>query len=170
MQHTYTISGMTCSGCQAKVQELLATVPGVKRVTIDLNKGNATLDMEQHVPTSTLQVALAGYPKYQLAETHQILLVVMKEEEKKSWIRTYQPILLIFGYITATTLLLEISTGGNSFDLMRWMRHFMAGFFLIFSFFKLLDLKGFAESYATYDIVAGKWPPWGYLYAFMELG
>jgi hypothetical protein len=45
----------------------------------------------------------------------------------------------------------------------------MAGFFLIFSFFKLLDLRGFADSYATYDIIAKKWHGWGYIYPFLEL-
>jgi hypothetical protein len=50
------------------------------------------------------------------------------------------------------------------------MQNFMAGFFLTFSFFKILDLKGFAESYASYDIVARHWRTWGYIYAFIELG
>ncbi|MFN2440725.1 MAG: MauE/DoxX family redox-associated membrane protein, partial [Chitinophagaceae bacterium] len=50
------------------------------------------------------------------------------------------------------------------------MQNFMAGFFLVFSFFKLLNLKGFAESYSTYDIIAKKWLGWGYVYAFIELG
>lgn len=45
----------------------------------------------------------------------------------------------------------------------------MAGFFIVFSFFKLLNLKGFAESYAMYDVVAKKWDGWGYGYAFTEL-
>ena len=45
----------------------------------------------------------------------------------------------------------------------------MAGFFLVFSFFKLLNLKGFAESYSMYDILAKRWNGWGYLYAFAEL-
>lgn len=49
------------------------------------------------------------------------------------------------------------------------MGHFMAGFFLVFSFFKLLDLQGFVESYSMYDIVATKWKGWGYIYAFTEL-
>ena len=53
--------------------------------------------------------------------------------------------------------------------MMRWMNHFMAGFFLVFSFFKLLNLKGFAVSYAMYDIVAKKWNGWGYVYIFVEL-
>jgi len=45
----------------------------------------------------------------------------------------------------------------------------MAGFFLTFSFFKLLNLKGFAESYSMYDIIAKRWSGWGYLYGFLEL-
>ena len=50
------------------------------------------------------------------------------------------------------------------------MRYFMAGFFLVFSFFKLLNLKGFAESYVMYDVLAKQIPVWAYLYAFVELG
>ena len=57
----------------------------------------------------------------------------------------------------------------EKFDTMQWMRHFMAGFFLVFSFFKMLNLKGFAESYAMYDIIAKRIPVWGYIYAFTEL-
>ena len=52
---------------------------------------------------------------------------------------------------------------------MIFMRVFMAGFFLIFSFFKMLDLKGFANSYSMYDIIAKKITVWGYIYAFLEL-
>ena len=49
------------------------------------------------------------------------------------------------------------------------MNIFMAGFFLTFSFFKMLDLKGFADSYAMYDIVAKKIKAWGFIYPFIEL-
>ncbi len=45
----------------------------------------------------------------------------------------------------------------------------MGGFFLVFSFFKLLNLRGFAESYGMYDIVAKRWQGWGYTYPFVEL-
>ena len=45
----------------------------------------------------------------------------------------------------------------------------MAGFFLVFSFFKLLNIKGFADSYAMYDLVAARWRTWGLIYPFVEL-
>lgn len=170
MTHTYSVTGMTCSGCQAKVQSLLSKVPGVKNVTLDLPKGEATIDMDKHISATQLKEALKDYPKYQLAETnhnHHTVVSPVTEEEKKSWLQTYKPILLIFGYITVITLLAEWVQG--DFIWMRWMNHFMAGFFLVFSFFKLLDLKGFAESYSMYDIVAKRWNGWGYVYAFIEL-
>jgi copper chaperone CopZ len=168
MTHTYKVSGMTCSGCQAKVQGLLSKVNGVNDVIIDLPKGEATISMDKHVPAQELKEALADYPKYQLSEMEHIKpAVVIPTEENKSWLETYKPILVVFGYILGASLVTEWNTG--NFDLMRWMQHFMAGFFLVFSFFKMLDLKGFAESYAMYDIVAKKWSSWGLLYAFIEL-
>ena len=170
MTHTYNVSGMTCTGCQAKVQNVLSKVKGVKDVSIDLSKGEATIDMEKHVPTTDLQDALKDYPKYQLSEAnhqHHAVISVVEEDETKSWAETYKPILLIFGYIIGITLLVEWMHG--EFAWMRWMNHFMAGFFLVFSFFKLLNLKGFAESYSMYDIVAKRWNGWGYVYAFTEL-
>ena len=44
------------------------------------------------------------------------------EETEKTWLETYKPILLVFGYILGATLLVEVAAGG--FDWMRWMRHF----------------------------------------------
>ena len=49
------------------------------------------------------------------------------------------------------------------------MNHFMGGFFLIFSFFKLLDLQAFAEAYRRYDILARRFPAYGWVYPFLEL-
>ena len=39
----------------------------------------------------------------------------------------------------------------------------------MFSFFKLLDLPGFADAYRSYDIVARAWFAWGFVYPFVEL-
>jgi len=62
----------------------------------------------------------------------------------------------------------RLTVKGN-FNWETWTQNFMAAFFLVFSFFKMLDIKGFAESYATYDIAAKKWMWWGYVYPFIEL-
>ncbi len=167
MTHTYKISGMTCEGCKAKVSHLLGKVKGVEEVKIDLEKGEATLSMSKHVDTVELKEVLKDYPKYQLSEKEHDPTPQLLEENQRTWFETYKPVLLIFGYITTVTLLLQLKN--DAFQLRQWMNQFMAGFFLVFSFFKLLNIKGFAESYAMYDIIAKRWNFYGYIYAFIEL-
>ncbi|RCH55422.1 heavy-metal-associated domain-containing protein [Mucilaginibacter hurinus] len=171
MTHTYNITGMTCSGCQYKVQGLLSKIPGVTQVDVNLDNGTADVTMNEHIATSVLKEALKDYPKYQLSEhlTHAPLYSATFEdsEDGRSWFATYKPILLVFTYITIISLIGAAYNG--TFDGMKAMSVFMAGFFITFSFFKMLDLTAFADSYAMYDIVAKKFKGWGYLYAFVEL-
>ena len=169
MTHTYNITGMTCTSCQLKVQGLLSKIEGVTSVFINLQKGMADIDMVKHISINTFKAALQDYPKYQITEAEtKPIVATFAEEETKTWLATYKPILLIFGYII--TIAFIASYQHNTIYWMETMRLFMAGFFLTFSFFKMLDLKGFAESYAMYDIVAKKWNSWGYLYALIEFG
>ncbi|MDQ3046865.1 MAG: cation transporter [Bacteroidota bacterium] len=170
MTHTYNVTGMTCTSCEAKVKKLLSNVDGVQSVEINLTNGDTSVTMSKHIDTQTLKNALKDHPKYQLNDKEPVkpkMAPMVFEEEQKSWLATYRPILLIFGYILGITILIQYLNG--QFNWMSWMNHFMAGFFLIFSFFKLLNLKGFAESYAMYDIIAKRWSGYGYLYAFIEL-
>ncbi len=169
MTQTYNITGMTCSGCQAKVQSLISKINGVKNISIDLAKEEATIEMAHHISTDELKFALKNYPKYQVEEkdvTHEMGTAF--SEDNKSWFTTYKPILIIGVYIIGITVLTEFAS--NKFIWENWMQNFMAAFFLVFSFFKFLDLQGFADSYSTYDVIAKKWSGWGYVYAFIELG
>lgn len=167
MTHTYKISGMTCDNCQEKVKNVLSQVDGVTNTDVDWRKGEAAITMNKHIPTSVLQQALKPYPRYQLSEKQEIIPHFDKEEQKNWW-QIYKPVLLIFTFITGFTLLVELIN--EQFQWMRWMNHFMAGFFIVFSFFKLLNLRGFADSYSTYDILAKRWRPYAFIYAFIELG
>lgn len=158
---------MTCSGCQHKVEALLTQVKDVQKVDISLAEGTADITMAQHIPTSTLRDALKDYPKYQLSEAQHTMSMDM-DTENRTWLATYKPILLIFGYILTIAIIAGYTAHG--FMTMTAMRIFMSGFFLTFSFFKLLNLQGFADSYSMYDIVAKRFRAWGYIYAFVELG
>jgi len=161
MTHTYQITGMTCGSCEAKVKSALLSINNVTSAEVSKEDNSAIITMEKHVSLPDLQSALDD--KYQISAIKQNDSI----EETKSWFETYKPVLLIFGYIFLATALIELTTG--KVDLARWMRHFMAGFFLTFSFFKMLNLKGFKDSYLMYDIIARKIPSWGYVYAFTEL-
>ena len=161
MVHKYQVTGMTCSSCEAKVKSALFMVENVTNAEVSKNENSATITMDKHIAISDLQKALPE--KYKISALHHSEI----KEQTKSWVETYKPILLIFFYITLVTLLVQVFN--HHFDGMQWMQHFMAGFFLVFSFFKMLNLKGFAESYVMYDVVAKRLPAWAFIYAFTEL-
>ena len=102
MTHTYTITGMSCGGCQATVQKLLAGVDGAENVSVDLQKSEAVIDMKNHIPTTELQSALKDHPKYQLNEknnfhnsdshhAHQQIKPVEKNQGKQDGGKYYCP-------------------------------------------------------------------------------
>ena len=164
MTHTYQLTGMTCSGCEAKVKSNLLSLSDVTAVEVSKDNSTAIVSMDKHISLHTMQQALGGdKSKYQIAATNHNETA----EQTKSWLATYKPLLIIFAFITGISLL--TSNISEQFKWMLFMNHFMAGFFITFSFFKLLNLKAFAESYAMYDVVARKFKDWGYLYAFIEL-
>ena len=152
---------MTCSSCEAKVKSALLTIENVTSVEVSKETNSATITMNKHIALSDFQKVLDN--KYQISAVNHSEI----NEQAKSWLETYKPILLIFFYISLVTILIQFKN--QSFNLMEAMQYFMAGFFLVFSFFKLLNLKGFAESYVMYDVVARKIPIWAYIYAFTEL-
>ena len=168
MTHTYNITGMTCNKCVAKAKDQLLKLGDVSGAEVQLSSPQATITMQRHLPISLLQEALHKAGNYRISESFNVPHGPANKTEERSWLQTYLPILLIGAYITGVTLLIEAVKG--SFSWHSWMPHFMAAFFLVFSFFKMINLKGFAESYASYDIIAKQWKAWGYVYAFIESG
>lgn len=152
---------MTCGSCEAKVKGSLLMLPNITEVEVSKDTQSATITMEKHIALPTLQAALDKRYSITAMEHNETA------EQAKGWLVTYKPILLIFGYITAISII--AATQNGQFKWMQGMNIFMAGFFLTFSFFKMLDVKGFAESYGMYDVVAKKIPVWGFIYPFVEL-
>ncbi|MDD7885522.1 heavy-metal-associated domain-containing protein [Flavivirga sp. 57AJ16] len=171
MKHTYTITGMTCNGCKASVEEKLKAVHGVLNVTVDLAKAQAVIEMSNHISISTLQNALPD--KYAISEKNGPDPSVVKAsqkpskaiEEKRSELRQLFPLFLIFGYITVASVLINYRPWNG----IGFMLDFMGLFYIVFSFFKLLDLKGFPESFKMYDPLAKIIPVYSWVYPFIEL-
>lgn len=153
--------------CVTKIQNALHNQTDIQSAIADKDAGRLVIESNRPYSEQELhEIVHALDPKYTIA-TRQKDLGFSDEVPKDSWLQKYKPILLIFSFILGVSLLAQYPFA--SFDGMQWMRHFMAGFFLCFSFFKFLDLSGFANSYKSYDIIAAQWPTWGYVYAFIEL-
>jgi copper chaperone CopZ len=162
MIRTYTINGMTCEGCVAKVTYLLEQHSNISLAEIELKNNTATLTVEKEIAIDELRRLFEAHPKYTIAFSNS-----NEDKQNKRVFTTYKPLLLIFLFIAATTSIVSIDNG--KIDVMLWMQYFMAGFFIVFSFFKFLNLTGFAESYAMYDILAKRVKVYGLIYPFIEL-
>ncbi|MDC0001686.1 heavy-metal-associated domain-containing protein [Flavobacteriaceae bacterium] len=162
MIRTYTINGITCEGCVAKVTYLLEQHSNISLAKIELKNNTATLTVEKEIAIDELRRLFEAHPKYTITFSNS-----NEDKQNKHVFTTYKPLLLIFLFIAATTAIVSIDNG--KIDVMLWMQYFMAGFFIVFSFFKFLNLTGFAESYAMYDILAKRVKVYGLLYPFIEL-
>jgi copper chaperone CopZ len=174
---TFALTGLHCNACVGRVTKSLE--PLASGVTVTLNPmqvvlNDATADFE------TLKAAVTAAGKYglvpnQVTNTPLIQSILGQAAPevvatKVSWLSTYSPLLLILAYILGAGMLAQVGMGGlASITAMETMRYFMAGFFLVFSFFKLLDINAFATAYAGYDLLAKQWRGWGLVYPFIEL-
>ena len=151
MTHTYQLTGMTCSSCEAKVKSSLHMVENVTNAEVSKNDNTATITMDKHITIDKLQDALGGKEsKYQIAALqHNEAL-----EQSKSWFNTYKPILLIFSYILGLSFLIQYNN--LHFDVMQFMRHFMAGFFWYFHF-QITQFKRLCRKLCNVHVIAKKY-------------
>ncbi|TAG27129.1 MAG: hypothetical protein EAZ37_06360 [Burkholderiales bacterium] len=184
---TYPLNGLHCQACVRRVSEALAPLAG--QVQVSLLPMQVTLT-DAHTNLAQLQAAVRAAGKYELLssavseekppiagmESVQSATKIIVKEENPGFLQTYRPLLMIVAYILAGSVLVQLGQhAGHGMSLAQsitaheTMRYFMAGFFLTFSFFKLLDIPAFANAYAGYDLLAARWQGWGYVYPFVEL-
>ena len=159
---------MTCNNCKASVEKYLNDIDHVFNATVNLEKAEAEVTMDKHVATQVLKQALPD--KYTLTEEQKNNVFEssgvssMPVEDEKSKFQQLKPLLLIIFYIATASILLHYKNWSwNAF-----MLDFMGLFYIVFSFFKMLDLKGFPESFSMYDPLAKRVPVYGKIYPFIE--
>lgn len=164
MKYTYNITGMTCGNCAATVTSALSKIDEVKKVNVNLEKAEVEISTKSSISLQALNSRLSD--KYELSEKGKHDHVAMSSDiEEPSKLQQLKPLFLIFGYLFVASFLLNYkdwNTGEAMLD-------FMGLFYIVFSFFKLLDLKGFPESFRMYDPLAKRLLVYGWVYPFIEL-
>ena len=158
---TYHIEGLTCMGCVKGVEQKLMSVDKIQSAAVDLKSGEAKITASS--VTLSLEVL-----QETLGSKYQISLPKMYREVSpgtpSKWTQL-KPLFLIFGYLLVTSVLLHWKT----VDYNAMMLDFMGLFYVVFSFFKFLDLKGFHISFQMYDPLAKRLSVYGWIYPFVEL-
>jgi copper chaperone CopZ len=183
--HLYPLTGLHCGNCVQKIEQALQ--PFAQEVSVSLDPMQARLrGLHAHTSLSAMQAAVTSLGNYHLEDfkPNQPLAGIQSAQNAinnvantgSTWLQTYHPLLLILAFILGGSVLVQLGQhaghgmGWSAISGMETMRYFMAGFFLVFAFFKLLDLNAFADAYAGYDLLAARWKGWGYAYPFVELG
>ena len=165
MKQTYIIDGMTCGGCKASVEKHLLDLKEISEVEITLKNKEVVITMGNPIEASELQKALPSKYKVSLIENNFVSKALSNSEDEKSKLQQLKPLILILFYITTASVLLNY----QNWDRNEIMLDFMGLFYIVFSFFKLLDLKGFSESFKMYDPLASRIPIYGWIYPFIEV-
>ena len=160
-------TNLKCGKCVAAVTPLFDGHPEVDSWNVDTSVPQKWLTVTGRAGDDTIRglVAEAGF---RILDANEVLDATQQAGKATSRWQTYRPLLLVAGYLLGSVVVVELVQG--QFDIMRAMRHFMAGFFLVFSFFKMLDVSAFAGAFRSYDILARAVPAYAFAYPFIELG
>lgn len=161
MKQTFYIDGITCMSCVAKLTEHYGAFKGVSEVEIDKESGSVSLTTESAISPAVLADGLPE--KYSLRPEQKAASAATPVQEVSKY-RQLFPLYLIGAYLFAAMGYRWYSEGIEAA-----MLDFMGLFYLVFSFFKFLDYKGFKPSFAMYDPIAKAIPAYGYAYPFIEL-
>jgi hypothetical protein len=171
--HQYR-TNLRCGACLEIIRPSFDREIGPGQWGVDLASPDKVLTVPEAVPAARVAALLeqAGYRSlgevevaHQGADAPRSPEAMPPEEEKPV---TYYPLALLILFLLAGTALIQLRLG--KFDGVRAMADFMGLFFVAFGFFKLLDLPGFAATYQGYDLIARRFPAWGYVYPFVEVG
>ena len=164
MKSILQISGMTCEGCKSSVEGKLGSLYGVDNVQVDLATGEAVIYSKNPISLSLIKETL--FPKYSLINEEVVNLDTNGDLTlKESKIKQLKPLFIILGYIFIASILLNY----KNWNLTNAMLDFMGLFYIVFSFFKILDIKGFSMSFKMYDPLAKKAPIYASIYPFIEV-
>ena len=160
MKTTFKISGMTCNGCRSTVENKLSALDGVDNAQVNLTNGEAIVYSKNPISFSLISNSLPS--KYKVIRN-----IPDQDNEiiKSNKIKQLKPLFIILGYISVTSILLNFRNWNST----NAMLDFMGLFYIIFSFFKILDIKGFSTSFKMYDPLAKKITIYGYIYPFIEI-
>ena len=121
-------------GCQNFVKQKIESLEDVINAEVSLERGIATINSKKTISENKLSNILGS--KYSVKTENNFKDI----KNNNSKLKQLQPLILIFIYIITVTF-----SCAYYFELTpkRGMQIFMGLFFIVFSFFKFLDYKGF---------------------------
>src|SRR5579863_8813858 len=163
-------TNLKCGNCVSKVAPALDGDPQISEWSVRTDDSRKLLSVTgTHVEPDHVRslIKKAGFEVFDEISEAKMEAAARAISEASASRETYFPLMLVFFYLAGFVVLSQISAG--HWSSMSSMNAFMGSFSVVFSFFKLLNIRGFADAYRSYDIVASRLPVYGYFYPFIEL-
>ena len=154
MKQIIHIEGMTCKGCASSVEKAIAQLPAVESVSANPKTGVVSFFQQSPIHPDQIKAVLPS--RYAMVNNPSTVHSKAKQ---------LFPLGLIFVFLIGGTTIIHFPI----FETQAVLPDFMGLFFVVFSFFKFLDLRGFQQSFRRYDPLAKSFPLYGWLYPFIEL-
>jgi copper chaperone CopZ len=161
MQATFKINGMSCQGCVDTIEKGLRGNSSINMATVSLENNELTIESNQHFSFEQIDSILSSFGNYSVVKDNSNLFSKILTHFKSK-----KPVLLALLVVTVSSLSLQASN--KTFDLNNWFVTYMGIFFILFSFLKLLNVKGFSVTFSRYDIFAKRIPGFAVSYPFLE--
>jgi copper chaperone CopZ len=165
---------MHCESCVNRISESLSKLPGVQDLEVTLDPQQAVVQTETRLHRSVVENAVAQAGNYKVVDAVESANGIPSRATQPvdapatpAAAATYYPLMLVLGFILLGTSILQWRAGTWSSG--QAMSDFMGCFFVVFAFFKLLDLNGFAGTFSRYDLVAARSKVYAKIYPFLEL-
>ena len=161
MKYQYNIKGLTCQSCANTVKVKLEQLLPNHNAYINLKKSKVIIEGKMEPDLKIMNNALPQ--KYTLSNS--VLENEIIDPKKKSTLKELKPLFLILSYILIASILIHYKYWNTS----EFMTDFMGLFFIVFSFFKILDVNGFVKAFKMYDPIAQKSSLYAKIYPFIEV-
>ncbi|WP_010182145.1 heavy-metal-associated domain-containing protein [Aquimarina agarilytica] len=163
MKQIFDIEGMTCGGCVQGVKQKITVLPNVSNVNVSLENGTIALESPNLINTEDIKAVLPEkYKVYNSKNSGKKKEAFLVAEKTK--LQQLRPLLLILSYISIASFWIHF----KEMNTTEIMLTFMGLFYIVFSFFKFLDVKGFVSSFRMYDPLAKQFSFYAWIYPFIE--
>ena len=169
LHQKYFISEIKCKKCSDRVTSGLKRKWPDARIEITDNLTVLNIHYKQTLSITEVHEGLLEIGKYKVTvwdNKNEAETVPQSKKGLLALITKLYPLYLIFSYIGVSVVLVGHHKG---FTEMQHLNMFMGLFYIVFSFFKLLNLQGFVKTFTKYDPIAIVLPKYGYFYPWIEV-
>jgi hypothetical protein len=166
MIYSYKIFGVSQIEDLNKIRRIVLSFDEVKSVE-QISISSITIKLNAHIYESKINEKLAQNGPWRFIDEQIVDLAV---NNNGGTLTQFLPFLFVVLYSLLGSTILDYLVNGSILVASYTLLSYFIGLWLMyFSLFKFLDLKSFAESFSSYDLIAKRFYIWGYAYPFVEI-